>query len=128
MIWAVAFLSNIFHDDELREIRRVAAREQQQRAKSVGEKQKDNGGVQKVYHVPGTGLFTLVLYAHYLSEWIEWGGYWIMGGVTFVPGRVFLVNEVATMLPRAVQGRTWYLERFGQAKVGNRKAVIPGLL
>jgi 3-oxo-5-alpha-steroid 4-dehydrogenase 1 len=39
-----------------------------------------------------------------------------------------VINEVATMLPRAIQGKKWYVERFGQAKVGNKKAVIPGLI
>jgi 3-oxo-5-alpha-steroid 4-dehydrogenase 1 len=32
------------------------------------------------------------------------------------------------MLPRAVQGKRWYVERFGEEKVGGRKAIIPGFL
>ena len=57
-----------------------------------------------------------------------------MGGVLddwgwgCVPARTFLLNEIATMLPRALQGKQWYVEKFGKEKVGNRKAVIPGLL
>jgi 3-oxo-5-alpha-steroid 4-dehydrogenase 1 len=53
-------------------------------------------------------------------------GGWL-GGPRFLPGRVFLVNEIATMLPRALDGRRWYLDRFGGAVAG-RRAVLPGIL
>ena len=128
MIWAMAFMSNIYHDDELREIRRAAARDQKKRQESQQESQKSSGGVQKVYRVPDNGLFRIILYPHYFSEWIEWCGFWMIGGIGFGPGRTFVINEISTMLPRAVEGRHWYLERFGREKIGNRKAVIPGLL
>jgi len=38
----------------------------------------------------------------YISEWIEWSGYVIAGGgfFNFLPATLFLVNELATMLPR----------------------------
>jgi 3-oxo-5-alpha-steroid 4-dehydrogenase 1 len=32
------------------------------------------------------------------------------------------------MLPRALSGKRWYIEKFGEEKVANRKAIIPGLL
>lgn len=134
MIFAIGLILNIFHDDELREIRRAARRNQQARAaeadKSTGKAKAADGktGVDKVYFVPQNGLFWLILYPHYLCEWIEWAGYWIMGGADFVPGRIFLMNEIATMTPRAVNGKKWYLERFGKEKIGNRKAIIPGIL
>jgi 3-oxo-5-alpha-steroid 4-dehydrogenase 1 len=32
------------------------------------------------------------------------------------------------MTPRALTGYKWYVDKFGKEKVGNRKAVIPGLL
>lgn len=135
MLWAIGFALTIWHDDELREIRRTEARNQAKRAAaahpSTG-KGKVNGeakvGVDKVYVIPKNGLFTWILYPHYLCEWVEWTGFWIMGGGGFVPGRTFVVNEVATMLPRAVRGKWWYVERFGKEKVGKRKAIIPGLL
>lgn len=40
----------------------------------------------------------------YFSEWIEWTGYTIAGGgfFNFYPATMFVVNEVATMLPRFV--------------------------
>lgn len=68
------------------------------------------------------------------------------------PARNFVFNEIATMLPRAILGKEWYVflrtdasksrdqraytdvdipryeDRFGKEKVAGRKAVIPGLL
>lgn len=131
MIWALGLLGNILHDDELREIRRVASRRQEEKQKvqdvktREGEKQK---GVDKVYMVPENYLFKWVLYPHYLCEWVEWGGFWLMGGSRFVPARIFLLNEISTMLPRAYSGKKWYIEKFGKEKIGNRKAAIPGII
>ena len=52
----------------------------------------------------------------------------MVGGVACGPARAFVVNEVATMLPRALHGWDWYVEKFGRERVGKRKAIIPGLL
>ena len=125
VIFAFGFMGNLFHDDELREIRRATARNQEKRAKEKGEPGK---GVDKVYMIPQNGLFAWILYPHYVCEWIEWCGFWMIGGMGCVPARSFVINEIATMLPRALSGKRWYVQRFGKEKVGNRKAVIPGLL
>lgn len=127
MIFAIGLLGNIYHDDELREIRRAAVRDQKKK-QEVEDKKSGGKDVSKVYIIPENGLFRVVLFPHYFCEWIEWCGFWIVGGLACVPARQFVINEVATMLPRAVQGKKWYVERFGQAKVGNKKAVIPGLV
>ena len=127
MVFAVGLLGNMYHDDELREIRRAAARNQERKQKAQGDKD-DKKGVEKVYMVPENGLFRLVLFPHYLCEWIEWGGFWMIGGMACVPARTFFINEVATMLPRALHGKQWYIERFGIEKIGSRKAVIPGVI
>jgi 3-oxo-5-alpha-steroid 4-dehydrogenase 1 len=133
IIWALGFFGNVYHDDELREIRRAAARNQKKRAEEQDEstgKGKDGAekkGVDKVYVIPKNGLFWWILYPHYLCEWIEWGGFYIMGGLGCVPARNFLVNEIATMLPRALDGKKWYEKRFGKDKLEGRKAIIPGI-
>lgn len=118
-------LANIFHDDDLREIRRAAGRIQKEKAERDGGKVE---GVDKVYMLPKNGLFKLVLYPHYFCEWCEWAGFWIIGGWGCTPARTFLINEISTMLPRALSGKQWYEEKFGKERVGNRKAVIPGIL
>ncbi|GME26816.1 SWR1-complex protein 4 [Neofusicoccum parvum] len=125
VVWGWGLLANMYHDDDLREIRRAAARRQRKEAEKTGVKVE---GVDKVYMIPKNGLFRWVLYAHYLCEWIEWTGFWMVGGWACTPARSFVLNEISTMLPRAVQGKRWYVEKFGKDKVGNRKAVIPGLI
>lgn len=127
IVFALGFLGNIFHDDELREIRRAAGREMKKREAEKGEGGKTKG-VDKVYMIPENGLFRAILYPHYLCEWIEWCGFWMIGGLGCAPARTFVINEVSTMLPRALAGKQWYIERFGKERVGNRKAVIPGII
>lgn len=125
VVWGWSLLGNIFHDDDLREIRRSALRMQREKA---AKENKPIEGVDKVYMIPKNGLFHFILFPHYLCEWFEWAGFWIIGGLGCVPARSFLFAEIATMLPRALHGKQWYLEKFGKERVGNRKAIIPGLL
>ena len=90
----------------------------------------------KVYVIPeAKGLFKYVLFPHYSLEWLEWAGYWILGGAWGLgwswqasAALMFLVNEVFTMSPRAYNGVGWYAKKFGKRAVSGRKAVIPGLL
>lgn len=125
VIWGWSFMGNIFHDDDLREIRRSALRRQKEKATAEN---KPIEGVDKLYMLPKNGLFNYVLFPHYFCEWLEWAGFWMVGGLNCAPARTFLVNEIATMLPRALAGRRWYVEKFGKDRVGTRKAVIPGLI
>lgn len=135
MMWALGFIGNIYHDDELREIRRVALRKQKKQEEEVEKNEKGKGtgkdkkkGVDKHYEIPQAGLFRWIFYPHYLCEWIEWGGFWLMAGSGCVPARNFLLNEICTMLPRAYQGKQWYVDRFGKEKTAGKKAIIPGIL
>ena len=124
LIWALGLLGNIWHDDELRQIRRDAAKEQKQKEKEDGART----GIEKVYKIPENGLFRWIFFPHYLCEWIEWGGFWLAAGSRCTPARSFLLNEIATMLPRAIQGKEWYEKKFGREKVAGRKAVIPVII
>ncbi|KAK7532316.1 3-oxo-5-alpha-steroid 4-dehydrogenase-like protein [Phyllosticta citribraziliensis] len=140
VLWIWALLANMYHDDDLREIRRAAARRARKavvdRLRADGKPTDDaavdrecaNSSVDKVYMIPKNGLFGWVLYAHYLCEWVEWAAFWWVGGWSCAPARAFLLNEIATMLPRALAGRRWYAEKFGDDKLEGRKAIIPGLL
>lgn len=129
-IWAAGLLGNAYHDDKLREIRRAAMREQRQREQEQEEQQPQKGkkGVDKVYKMPQGGLFRVILFPHYVCEWIEWAGFWMIGGSSFVPARSFLLNEITTMTPRALSGKRWYLKRFGPNEVGQRTALVPGVV
>ncbi|KAG9856957.1 3-oxo-5-alpha-steroid 4-dehydrogenase, partial [Aureobasidium melanogenum] len=124
VIWGWA-LGNIFHNHDLRDIRRSALHRQREQAK------KDNkpiAGIQKLYMMPKNGLPHYILFPHYLCEWIEWVGFWMIGGLNCTPARISLFNEISTMLPRALQGRPWYIQKSGKDKVGNRKAVVSDLI
>ena len=126
MIFGFGLMANMWHDDDLREIRRATARKQKKQEQEG--KQDTKQGVEKIYMMPKNGLFRAVLYPHYFFEWIEWAGWWMIGGLHCVPARIFLLNEISTMLPRALQGKRWYADKFGKEAVDNRKAVVPGIL
>lgn len=122
-IFYIGLAANFFHDEELREIRRRERRRQEKLKQQQGGRTVD-----KHYRIPQAGLFRYVLYPHYLCEWVEWTGFWMAAGWGSAPARAFLVNEVTTMLPRAVNGRKWYSEAFGEEKIRRKYAVIPGLI
>ncbi|PTB49619.1 hypothetical protein M431DRAFT_500088 [Trichoderma harzianum CBS 226.95] len=127
-IFYLGLSSNFFHDEELREIRRREQKRQERLRKQAGDKSGNNAaGVEKHYQIPQAGLFRYMLYPHYLSEWVEWLGFYMATGWGCAPARAFLVNEIFSMLPRAVNGKKWYIERFGEEKIGKRWAVIPGI-
>ncbi|KAK4228908.1 putative 3-oxo-5-alpha-steroid 4-dehydrogenase [Podospora fimiseda] len=128
-VFYLGLVSNYYHDDELREIRRRELnRQEKQQQMNQQQGVKKGKGVEKHYEIPKAGLFKWVLYPHYLLEWLEWFGFWMACGWGSVPARCFLVNEISSMLPRAVKGKKWYVERFGEEKVGRKWAVIPGVL
>jgi 3-oxo-5-alpha-steroid 4-dehydrogenase 1 len=125
-IFYLGLSSNFFHDEELREIRRREQKRQERiRKKAGGEGQA--ASVEKHYQIPQAGLFRYMLYPHYLSEWVEWFGFWMAAGWGCGPARAFLVNEIFSMLPRAVNGKKWYMERFGEDKIKKKWAIIPGV-
>lgn len=117
--------ANYYHDDELREIRRREMARQERVARESGKK--NASGVAKHYQIPKAGLFKIMLYPHYFVEWVEWVGFWVACGWSCQPAMMFVVNEVASMLPRAIRGKKWYEEKFGKEKIQSKWAVIPGV-
>ncbi|KAK4088627.1 hypothetical protein Purlil1_7178 [Purpureocillium lilacinum] len=132
LLFYVGLAGNFFHDEELREIRRRAAAKQRKQQSTNGQGKVANGGgtvaAKHYYEIPQAGLFRYMLYPHYFCEWVEWLGFVMAAGWTCAPAWAFLVNEVVSMLPRAVNGKRWYVERFGADKVGKKWAIIPGVL
>ncbi|KAI0267296.1 3-oxo-5-alpha-steroid 4-dehydrogenase-domain-containing protein [Gloeopeniophorella convolvens] len=156
-LWAFGFVGNIYHDEILLNIRRKAI--------AKGKAKEAAGGKdaqQPHYAIPHGGLYSLISYPNYLSEWTEWFGFALAaspapnfallpgagallavakGGAfaqayellvpfadTVSPPWVFLVVEIATMIPRAVRGHRWYHDRFKESYPRQRRAVIPWLL
>lgn len=127
LIFYMGLSANFFHDEELREIRRREMRRQERLLKE----QKGNGStpksVEKHYQIPQAGLFKYMLFPHYFCEWIEWAGFVTAAGWTSAPALAFLVNEIFTMFPRAVNGKKWYVATFGEEKVAKKWAIVPGV-
>ncbi|KAF7508251.1 hypothetical protein GJ744_009396 [Endocarpon pusillum] len=130
VLFALGLYSNISSETTLFALRRAAAL---RRAKSEG-KPLHNLSYDKVYVIPEPkGWFKYVLYPHYTMEWMEWTGYWLTGALAGLgwwgtPAMWFVVNEVATMAPRAAHGWRWYEGKFGNRALARRAAVLPGLL
>jgi 3-oxo-5-alpha-steroid 4-dehydrogenase 1 len=127
LLFLLGLAGNIWAETRLYELRRGAAR---RKARSEG---KATITYDKVYVIPPVeGFFKYVLYPHFVSEWLEWTGYWLLGGcwgLGWGSGSAafwFLMCELATMIPRAAEGRKWYEARFGKRAVAGRAAVIPG--
>ena len=129
-LFLTGLAGNISAEWHLFELRKGAAK---RKAKSEG---KAIVTYDKVYVIPeAKGLYKYVLHPHYSLEWIEWIGYWILGGAWGLgwmwPGSaaaLFVVNEFASMTPRAVDGLKWYEKKLGKRAIGKRKAVVPGLI
>ncbi|GAA5849179.1 hypothetical protein JCM9279_005815 [Rhodotorula babjevae] len=106
------------------------------------------------YSIPTRGLYKVVSHPSYLCEWVEWIGYALAAlqlapapfpastaaatarGVLqplaqwyLQPPVLFVLQEVAAMLPRARSGHKWYQRTFGSEweRKGARWAVIPGI-
>src|SRR5438034_8086000 len=67
--FVVGLAGNIYHDEELRELRRIAARKQKERELSRGGDEGNKESWKKVYMLPENGLFKFILYPHYFCEW-----------------------------------------------------------
>ncbi|RMD43136.1 hypothetical protein DV735_g2037, partial [Chaetothyriales sp. CBS 134920] len=125
-LFAAGLAGNIYAEHQLFSMRRAAAK---RKARSEG---KAIVTYDKVYVIPpAEGPFKRILYPHYVFEWLEWTGYWILGGALGLgwgsqsAALWFVVNEVMSMLPRAVNGKAWYEHKFGKRAVGGRAGAIP---
>lgn len=127
-VWFYGLRGNIESEYKLFELRRASAK---RKAKSEG---KAVVTYNKVYVIPpAEGNFKHILFPHYVLEWLEWTGYWIMGGAWGLGWGLrtasvwFIISEVVTMLPRAVDGKGWYEKKFGKRAVAGRAAAVPVL-
>jgi len=69
-MWAVGFAGNIYHDEILLDIRRNSKKDKKQQSEKSGEEKTH-------YAIPHGGLYGLISYPNYFSEWVEWIGYGI---------------------------------------------------
>ena len=124
VLFMTGLAGNILSEHALFDLRRGAAK---RKAKSEG---KAEITYDKVYVIPpAQGWFEYVLCPHYVLEWSEWTGYWLLAasfGFGYnTPALWFLINELVTMAPRAVTQRVWYEQKFGKRAVAGRGGVAP---
>ncbi|GAA6010251.1 hypothetical protein JCM10207_005687 [Rhodosporidiobolus poonsookiae] len=147
-LWLAGFVSNLWHDEVLLDIKRK---------KQAQPRQDKAGKPEERYDIPQGGLYRYLSHPSYTSEWLEWTGFTLAtfalslapfppsdsllaaAGVPSLlrplqqwylqPPALFVLQEVAAMLPRALSGHRWYKETFGKdwEKKGARWAVIPGI-
>jgi 3-oxo-5-alpha-steroid 4-dehydrogenase 1 len=157
-LWAAGFAGNVYHDEILLNIRRKAiakgkAKERLENGKPAPQPHYaiPHGGLYSVISFPNyfcewlewlgfalaaspTPNFALLPGAGALLAAASGAQFTEMGQLLspFVdsvsPPWVFLVIEIATMVPRAVRGHRWYHQRFKESYPRERRAVIPWLL
>ncbi|KAI0343680.1 hypothetical protein BDW22DRAFT_1356190 [Trametopsis cervina] len=133
-LWAFGFAGNILHDEVLFNIRRNAKAKGKAKAEDEDEDEDDNNGKNKQQHyaIPYGYLYSVISYPNYFCEWLEWLGFALAAAplpsltsiASFQPPWIFLLSEVAVMLPRAYRGHKWYHDRFPDYPK-ERKAIIP---
>jgi len=134
IVWFAGLLGNIIHDEVLLNIRR--------KAKAKGKANSTDGATKKQgqhYAVPHGYLYKYVSYPNYFCEWVEWAAFVVAAAPpppltsfssllqNISPPWLFLLSEVAFMLPRALKGHQWYHDKFPEYPKG-RKVIIPFLL
>ncbi|KIJ51312.1 hypothetical protein M422DRAFT_223830 [Sphaerobolus stellatus SS14] len=99
-MWIAGFASNIWHDEILLNIRRKPKGNSTSQNQSKGEKKSEEE--KPHYAIPYGGLYSLISYPNYTSEWFEWLGFAIASSAltsqlplshvvfAFAPGRVNL--------------------------------------
>lgn len=89
LLFVIGMIGNIRGERTLWRLRREEALRRQQQQNEKGdsaEKKKGKNPFDNVYVIPpAKGLFRFVLYPHYLSEWLEWLGY-VLVGTAVLPG------------------------------------------
>ena len=81
---------------------------------------------ERKYHIPNEGFFKYVTCANYFGEIIEWIGFHLM--CWNYASLVFIIGTCTNLIPRAIQSRKWYFEKFGSKYPKERKAIIPFIL
>ncbi|KAI8347673.1 3-oxo-5-alpha-steroid 4-dehydrogenase-domain-containing protein [Blakeslea trispora] len=113
-LWALGFLSNIYHDNILFKLRSKKKKEEREEGK-------------KRYFIPHGGLFEYVSCPNYFSEAIEWTGYALATSGSSWPAIIFAASTASNLFPRAWRTHAWYKQQFENYPT-TRKAVIPFLL
>ncbi|KKK13168.1 hypothetical protein AOCH_001513 [Aspergillus ochraceoroseus] len=90
VLFVTGMIGNIYSERTLFRLRREEAKKQKKSATKYS----------KIYVIPpATGLFTSILYPHYVFEWLEWTGFTLVG--TAVLPALSLLPLIGTSAPSA---------------------------
>ncbi|GAA5858268.1 hypothetical protein JCM8547_004627 [Rhodosporidiobolus lusitaniae] len=163
-LWLAGFASNAWHDNVFFRIKREKRAEREEKAKKAAKVDGQSkprapsfSDPKDRYAIPQGGLYRFISHPSYISEWIEWTGFWLstlaLASPPFPPSQsspsllsfpspirplqqwylqppvLFVALEVAAMLPRARSGHAWYKETFGKEweKKGAKWIVLLGV-
>jgi 3-oxo-5-alpha-steroid 4-dehydrogenase 1 len=110
-MWTAGFLSNVYHDTLLFQLRK-----KNNVVINKGEKTKK-------YFIPHGGLFEFISCPNYFSETMEWLGF-ATATSSSIPAFIFVAATAANLFPRAWRTHKWYKKEFKDYPT-SRKAVIP---
>lgn len=84
---------------------------------------RSNSTPNQKYFIPNEGFFKYVTSANYFGEIVEWTGFHLM--CWNYASIVFLIGTCTNLIPRAIQSRKWYIEKFGDKYPKDRKSIFP---
>ncbi|ORX44018.1 hypothetical protein DM01DRAFT_1386995 [Hesseltinella vesiculosa] len=108
LLWSLGCASNIYHDHLLFALRSYKGKKRQ-----TGRR----------YMIPVGGLFTWLSAPNYISEVVEWVGFYLICGSQ--PALLFALSTMGNLLPRAYRTHQWYGRQFRTYHTYHRKALIP---
>lgn len=108
-MWAIGFAGNIWHDEILLNIRRKAKKDKaiaQEKSPQKSEEEKPH------YAIPHGGLYSLISYPNYFSEWVEWIGFTI--AATALTSQLPLTHVIFPFAPEHMDLGAFSQMRFVQ--------------
>jgi 3-oxo-5-alpha-steroid 4-dehydrogenase 1 len=150
VMWAMAFIGNIAHDEILYEIRRKAKKQSTEKRSGKKEVNVVLSANREYYGVPYGLLYKYISFPNYFCELLEWSAFAIAAAPIpplskvleslsalsldsmlhanippeFAHPYLFLIGTLLPMVPRAYRAHRWYHKTF-PSYPKERKAIVP---
>jgi 3-oxo-5-alpha-steroid 4-dehydrogenase 1 len=150
VMWAIAFIGNIAHDEVLYEIRRKAKTQSTEKRSGKDKVNVVLSANREYYGVPYGLLYKYISFPNYLCELLEWSAFAVAAAPLpplskvleslsalsldsilhadippeFAHPYLFLIGTLLPMVPRAYRAHRWYHKTF-PSYPKERKAIVP---
>jgi 3-oxo-5-alpha-steroid 4-dehydrogenase 1 len=150
VMWAIAFISNIAHDEILYEIRRKAKKQSTEKRSGKDGNKVVLSANQQYYGIPYGLLYKYISFPNYLCELLEWSAFALAAAPLpplakvlesisalsldsllhanippeFAHPYLFLIGTLLPMVPRAYRAHRWYHKTF-PSYPKERKVIVP---